>query len=403
MEFEFWWLLAIPLFFGLGWFAARFDARESRRASSRLPDAYFRGLNYLLNEQPDRAIDAFVDVVKLDPETIELHFALGNLFRRRGETDRAIRVHESLSARGDLDDAQRARALYELGQDFLKAGLLDRAEQAFVRLEGTEHDGAALRHRLEIAQMVRDWPLAIALAQKQDGVDIEAVEHRHGIVQQIAHFHCEMAATALASKQPEDRVRAKREIDTALSIDPAHPRAWLLRGEAAWAVGDAYGAIDALRRLAQASPAHMALAARTWLAAHESIGRTDDGIAALEALNQRAPSVDLLGAIADARARRDGTAAAARWADAEVQHHPSLLALDRLLALRLAQGDSIGTERHAELELVRKLIHAQARRLSRYPCQNCGFKARDFYWQCPGCHRWDTYAPKRSEELDAAA
>jgi lipopolysaccharide biosynthesis regulator YciM len=166
MEFESWWLLAIPLFFGLGWFAARVDLRNTPARRGELPDAYFRGLNFLLNEQPDKAIDAFIDVVKLDPETIELHFALGNLFRRRGETDRAIRVHLNLAQRGDLDAGQREHALYALGQDYLKAGLLDRAEETFDRLEGSRHAAAALSHRLEIAQMVRDWPLAISLAER---------------------------------------------------------------------------------------------------------------------------------------------------------------------------------------------------------------------------------------------
>ena len=157
MEFQTWWLLAVPLFFGLGWFAARLDARQAARPAGGLPDAYFRGLNFLLNEQPDKAIDAFLDGVRIDPETIELHFALGSLFRRRGETDRAIRVHQNLADRPGLGAAQREHALFELGQDFLRAGLLDRAEDAFNRLAGSSYAAAALRHRLAIAQMVSAW------------------------------------------------------------------------------------------------------------------------------------------------------------------------------------------------------------------------------------------------------
>src|SRR5690606_16383792 len=162
LEFEAWWLLAIPLFFGLGWFASRYEAGQAATSVQRdgLPDAYFRGLNFLLNEQSDKAIDAFIDVVRVDPETIELHFALGNLFRRRGETDRAIRVHQNLVERTDLDEGQREQALFELGQDYLKAGLLDRAEACFQRLERTRYGLQSLQHRLEIAQMVRDWPQA---------------------------------------------------------------------------------------------------------------------------------------------------------------------------------------------------------------------------------------------------
>src|SRR5712692_2943920 len=134
MEFETWWLLGIPIFFGLGWIAARVDINQLISESRSLPRGYFKGLNFLLNEQPDKAIDAFIEIVKLDPETAELHFALGNLFRRRGETERAIRVHQNLLHREDLPVSERDHALFELGQDFLKAGLLDRAEESLQML-----------------------------------------------------------------------------------------------------------------------------------------------------------------------------------------------------------------------------------------------------------------------------
>ncbi|MCE4105094.1 lipopolysaccharide assembly protein LapB, partial [Klebsiella pneumoniae] len=130
MDFDLWWLLAIPLVFGLGWAAARLDARQLRTEQLSLPRSYFKGLNFLLNEQPDKAIDAFIEVARLDPETTELHFALGSLFRRRGETERAIRVHQNLVNRPDLPPNERDHALFELGQDFLRAGLLDRAEES---------------------------------------------------------------------------------------------------------------------------------------------------------------------------------------------------------------------------------------------------------------------------------
>ena len=149
MEFEFWWLLAFPLFFGLGWLAARIDIKHLVSESRSLPRSYFKGLNFLLNEQPDKAIEAFIEVVKVDPETIELHFALGSLFRRRGETERAIRMHQNLLERGDLGEEQRLAAMFELGQDYLKAGLLDRAEEVFVKLRDTPHRGAALKALLE--------------------------------------------------------------------------------------------------------------------------------------------------------------------------------------------------------------------------------------------------------------
>ncbi|MDR3214193.1 MAG: tetratricopeptide repeat protein, partial [Azoarcus sp.] len=164
MEIEFWWLLALPLFFALGWLAARIDIRQVVHESRALPRSYLSGLNFLLNEQPDKAIDSFVEAVRIDPQTVELHFALGSLFRRRGETDRAIRIHQLLVDREDLSTEQRLLALGELGQDFLKAGLLDRAEAVFLKLKGSRADDVASRYLLEIYQQEKEWEKAIGIA-----------------------------------------------------------------------------------------------------------------------------------------------------------------------------------------------------------------------------------------------
>ena len=390
MELESWWLFAIPLFFVLGWFAARVDLRHAPGRGG-LPDSYFRGLNFLLNEQPDKAIDAFIDVVRLDPETIELHFALGNLFRRRGETDRAIRVHLNLVERRDLDSAQREHALYELGQDFMKAGLLDRAEDAFNRLEGTGFAVASLRHRLEIAQMVRDWPQAIELA---DRLSREASEDRS---RDVAHFHCELAARALSAETDDRFTTAQREIDAAARVAPDHPRPALLAGSLAYAQGEAARAIRAWETLANDHAAYLSLVAREWLAAHAAVGASARGIESLAQVQSHSPSVDSLAAIADAKAASEGTKAAVAWVEEQLRRQPSLLGLEKLLALRA--GDAQGAERD-EIELSQRLVKPQAQRLARYVCSRCGFKARQFYWQCPGCAGWDTYAPRRTEEIE---
>ncbi len=391
MEFESWWLLAIPLFFGLGWFASRIDTRHERSPAAGLPDAYFKGLNFLLAEKPDQAIDAFIDVVRLDPETVELHFALGNLFRRRGETDRAIRVHQNLLERRGLDDVQREQVLFELGQDFLKAGLLDRAEQSFGRLEGTRYAAQALRHRLDIAQMVRDWPLAIELARR---LQVDAGEDH---ARRIAHFHCELAARALAGDRPDRFEVAGRELAAAQAVAPAHPRPRLQLGELAAARGEPQAAIAAWREVASSNPGHLSLLADEWLKAHESLGRLREGIESLEATDREHSSVDTFAALAAAHGRLDGPRAAKSWAEARLRETPSLLGLDALLALR---AQSEGEDSRGDIELTRSLIQTQARRLSRYVCNHCGFKARQYFWHCPGCHRWDSYAPRRSEELD---
>jgi lipopolysaccharide biosynthesis regulator YciM len=183
--FEYWQLLLIPVFFLLGWAAARVDMRQVVHESRALPRSYFQGLNFLLNEQPDKAIDSFLEVAKVDSQTVELHFALGNLFRRRGETERAIRMHQNLIDRPDLDDGVRLHALSELGQDYLKAGLLDRAEEIFNKLIGTQFEDEAKRSLLEIFQAEKEWLKAIELARELPDVASQ---------QEVAEFYCELAS-----------------------------------------------------------------------------------------------------------------------------------------------------------------------------------------------------------------
>jgi len=193
MDFESWWLIFVPILFGLGWVAARVDIRQILSETRTLPDSYFKGLNFILNEEPDRAIDAFVEVAKLDPETTELHFALGSLFRRRGEMERAIRVHQSLLARDDLPPPQREQALHELAQDFLKAGMLDRAEQAFEQVAHTRFAIPAVRALIRIYESEHDWARAIETVQRLRKLADEPVPL-------LAHYQCEQAQAALAVK-----------------------------------------------------------------------------------------------------------------------------------------------------------------------------------------------------------
>src|SRR5450631_4470896 len=186
MEIEYWWLLALPLFFALGWLAARIDIKHLLTESRALPASYFKGLNFLLNEQPDKAIEAFIEVVKVDPQTVELHFALGSLFRRRGEVDRAIRMHLNLVERGDLNAEKRQQALFELAQDYLKAGILDRAESSFADLQSTRYQKESLDFLLEIYQKEKDWLKAIDITQRLTAL----TGIYHG--KEAAFFFCEL-------------------------------------------------------------------------------------------------------------------------------------------------------------------------------------------------------------------
>jgi lipopolysaccharide biosynthesis regulator YciM len=386
MEFEYWWLLALPLFFVLGWLAARIDIKQLVSESRALPASYFRGLNFLLNEQPDKAIEAFIEVVKVDPQTIELHFALGNLFRRRGEIERAIRMHQNLVERPDLDSEQRLTALYELAQDYLKAGLLDRAEELFAKLKGTRYAESALNFLLEIYEQEKDWPKATATAQELERVTGRSCQ------KEVANFYCELATDEIMHSRPE---AARPHLATALGHHRLCVRAQMLLGDVELATGNAEAAADAWRRIESQNPAFLALVTGRLLDVYRKLGREEEGVALLRGYLAKYGSLDLLNAVFQATVEREGAAAATVLVRDELKRNPTLLGLDKLLEAQILEAPV--TRRH-ELELVKNLVQQHTRALAMYKCDHCGFRARQFYWRCPACGEWETYSPRRTED-----
>ena len=384
MEFEYWWLLGFPLFFGLGWIAARIDIRQIVSESRALPRSYFKGLNFLLNEQPDKAIEAFIEVVKVDPETVELHFALGSLFRRRGEYDRAIRMHQNLLERPDLGADQKLIALAELGQDYLKAGILDRAEEVFRKLEAGGQARPARRHLLEIYEQEKDWARAIEMTRmvQSDPRD-------------LAQYYCELAAAESAESRPES---ARKHLEAALEANRKCVRASLQLGDLERHQGNLEQAIEHWKRIESQNPAYLALVAQRLLEAYRDSGRAEEGLTLLTGYLERYPSLDLLDTVFQQTLEAKGPDQAYTLVRDELRRNPTLLGLDRLL-----EAQVIGTaspEKRRDLELVRNLVHGHIRRLARYRCETCGFKARQFHWRCPACGGWETYPPRRTEEFD---
>jgi lipopolysaccharide biosynthesis regulator YciM len=356
--------------------------------SRSLPRGYFKGLNFLLNEQPDKAIDAFIEIVKLDPETAEMHFALGNLFRRRGETERAIRVHQNLLSRPDLPIEQQVHAQYELGMDYLKAGLLDRAEETFNLLVDTQYGVQARRALLEIFQREKEWRRAIAAAE---GLQESGAGAQH---KEIAQFYCELAQDALVHMQPAD---AMQLLDKALQADRKNVRATVLYGDAQTAQGDIEGALKTWRRVEQQSVPHVALVAARLMDGYRKVGRPQEGVNLLRSYLAEASSIDLIEVVFKAVIELNGVDAAKQLVVEELRRNPTLLGLDKLLEARLMDAPANVWE---ELSMVKNLVHGYTQKLARYQCSHCGFKARQYYWQCPGCSKWETYPPRRTEELN---
>ncbi|HPP47654.1 MAG TPA: lipopolysaccharide assembly protein LapB, partial [Accumulibacter sp.] len=382
---EYWQLILFPLFFGLGWAAARIDIRHLVKESRVLPRSYFQGLNFLLNEQPDRAIESFVEAVKVDPQTIELHFALGSLFRRRGETERAIRMHQSLIEREDLRQEMKLQAMVELGLDFLKAGLLDRAEEVFEKLRPTALAEEAKRNLLEIYQLEKDWQKAISIASELP----DFASHK-----EIAEYHCELAAAEILRSR---RDLALPYLQTALEHNRKCVRASLLQGDIHFQQDQVPAAIECWQRIEQQDPPYLALVAKRLLEAFRKLDRREEGLQLLRGYLEHYPSLDLLDVVFQLVLESDGPEAAYRLVRDELKRNPTLLGFDKLLEARLLVAPP---ENRADLDLAKSIVQGYTRRLARYRCDNCGFKARQFYWRCPACGGWETYSPKRTEEFD---
>ncbi len=390
MEFEFWWLLALPVFFGMGWVAARVDLKSLLSESRALPSSYFRGLNFLLNEQPDKAIESFLQVAKENPQTVELQFALGSLFRRRGEVDRAIRMHQDLVNREDLAPEQRRDASFELSQDYFKAGLLDHAERVLEKLAQSDPSAEVHRHLLDIYIQEKDWEKAIAAAKQLE------VSAKRNYQKEIANYYCELASTAHVHGRPEE---AMRHLASALEGNRKCVRANLLRGEWLARAGKHAEAIDAWKSIENQDPAYFGLAAEGMVESYKALGRLGEGLALLRGLQHRYPGLDLLNVVYQATAEHEGDEAAWRLVRDEVRRNPTLVGLDRMIDAELVRAPP---ERRQDLQLMKDLVHSHAQALAVYLCANCGFKARQFFWQCPACGGWETFAPRRTAELESA-
>ncbi len=377
-------LLGFPVAFVLGWLASRMDMRQIRIENRQAPKSYFKGLNFLLNEQQDQAIDAFIEAVQSDPDTSELHFALGNLFRRRGEYERAVRVHQHLLSRGDLSLDDRHRAQHALALDFLKAGLLDRADSALAKLEGTRFEAQARLALLANCERSRDWTQAALIANKLES------SNQGSFTGRLSHYLCEQAAAQLKKEELES---ATETLLRAVATAPTAPRPRMELARIYMLQGDAALALSTLTEAVQAAPASVALAAPFLTQYAQAAGQTVKTLALLKEWYEDDPSLDVLDAIVAMEATDTHSSNSARnWYVHHLEKEPSLVAAAKWIA-----GEKLEHEQfHPQVQ--RALDHA-VKPLTRYRCAACGFEARQHFWQCPGCQAWDSYPARRVEEL----
>lgn len=380
MEFELWYFLAAPILFVAGWWCRGKD--QQHRDKERQSRAYFKGVNLLLNDQPDKAIDALIEVVQLDPETIELHHALGNLFSRRGEFDRAVRIHNHLFNRADLPNSERSLALCELGHDYLKAGIFDRAEESFERLmDEPEYRLEAMRALLKIYCTEKEWFKAIEMAAR---LEKEAGENHQN---DVAHYYCELSDGALRQKKLEE---AKEFLKQALQSDRQSVRALIALGDIAMLSGDAELALSYWNRVEQVSADYLTLVISRMAQAYEKIGHHEQAANIVHRALSNQPGPETLLIASEFIAKTEGSQAAQSLLKEALTNRPNLLAFVLLAEMRLKEHPE-----DSELQLLVRLLKPEVSKIGRYQCTQCGFQARTFQWSCPGCSSWGSYPPKR--------
>jgi lipopolysaccharide assembly protein B len=381
-------LLLLPVAAASGWYAAKRHTRsDAARTTRGLSSDYFKGLNYVLNEQPDKAIEVFVRMLEVDSETVEMHLALGNLFRRRGETDRSIRIHQSLIARTTLSSEQRTLALLELGQDYMRAGLLDRAESLFLELVDLgAHRAASVRHLVDIYQQEKDWGKAIAAVHQLEQTTGKPM---HSV---IAQYYCELAELARDDGRPEE---ASELANKALVSDRCCVRASLLLGDMAMDRGEDRAAVEAYKQVESQDPAYLPEVIEPLLKCYARMDNAAEMIAYLQHVLERHGGISIMLALAEQIRGSRGDRDAGAFITEQLRRRPSVRGLHRLIELNLAHTEGRARDNLLILkDLTSKLLKGKPV----YKCTLCGFPARSLHWQCPGCKSWKSVKPVQGVE-----
>jgi lipopolysaccharide biosynthesis regulator YciM len=376
-------VLLVPAAFASGWFAARRAAvHRSGMRVSELSSDYFRGLNYLLNEEQDKAIEVFLKLAEYNRDTVETHLALGNLFRRRGEVDRAIRLHQHLVSRPGLTEAMKTVALLELGEDYMRAGLLDRAEALFSDLVAMNaHAPSALRHLVAIYQHERDWHKAIDHARRLEAMtgDDESP--------MIAQFYCELAEQ---SRQHGARSEARDYLRQAFECQADCVRAFMLTGRLHAEAGEHAEAVEAYEAAVGADIAFVPEILPPLLNSYARTGQMERAEHFLRDILARYNGISPVLALTKLYNERDGERAGIEFLTSQLRQRPSVRGLMALIDATMDKIEGEARENFLILrDLTRKLLEGQAM----YRCSRCGFGAKAHHWQCPSCKGWSTIRP----------
>lgn len=373
-----------------GWALGRFGERDAlEEAPPPLNVDYLKGLNFLLNEQTDQALEHFLKMVRVDDKTIETHFALGSLFRRRGEVDRAIRIHQNIIARPDLAAEQRDQAIYSLAKDYQRAGLLDRAESMFTTLaEGSRYQVEALEQLCRIYEQEKEWQKAIDAGQRLEVLSGQSL----GL--QIAHYYCELAEQAA---EKGDYSAARSYVKKSQSGRPRTQRGALTRADVARATGDGKTAAKLYNRILDEETYLIAETLPRLVETYQEEGSIKALEKDLAALIKRNPAARMDVAYAAVVNDIGGIDIIDQCVEDYILNEPTLTEFIDLQRF----SDQAAEDRAGALARVRAALAKLAAMTPRYQCKECGFSSQRLLWQCPSCKDWETQRPFASVQFDS--
>ena len=386
------------MFFTLGWIAARVDIKQLMSESTKLPAAYFKGLNFLISNQHDKAVDAFSEAIEINTDSLELHFALGSLFRRTGETDRAINMHLNMLDKKELTENQKSAVKAELAQDYLKAGLFDRAEELFKGLDDTRYRQPALRALLEIYVREREWLQSVETATELER--LSGVSFRI----EIAQYYCELAMNNIIAQRPDE---ARHYLSLALDANKSCVRANVLLGDLEVSQDAHQAAISSWKRIEFQQPEYLGLVAAKMLKSYRALNAENgqlkeglkQGLAQLNTYLETYKLSSLMSVLYQATLAEEGAEKAAKLARNELIRQPSLTTLDQLLQARAMADETQKQSNNQDIQLMQQTVRNAIGTRAAYHCDQCGFRAKQHHWQCPACNAWESLPAEPSEAI----
>lgn len=378
--------LLLPVAAAYGWYMGRRSAQQSKQDdASRLSRDYVAGVNFLLSNQQDKAVDLFLDMLKEDTGTVEAHLTLGNLFRSRGEVDRAIRIHQSLMESASLTYDQRLLAVQQLGRDYMAAGLYDRAEEMFKQLvDETDFRLGALQQLLQIYQATSDWQSAIEVAERL--VKLGKEKHRG----EIANFWCELALQQMAAN---DLDKAMALLKKGAAADRNSARVSIMMGRVWMEKGDYAKAVESLERVIDQDKELVGETLEMLQTCYQQLGKADEWEVFLRRCVEENAGATAELMLAQILEQREGVEAAQNYVTRQLERHPTMRVFHKLMDYHLNEAEE-GRAKES-LGVLRNMVGEQVRSKPRYSCQKCGFTAHTLYWHCPSCRSWATIKPIR--------